>query len=935
MAAVGAAAQAAKVTAPATAKTAEAVPAPVTAPAMAPATAQATRKDAKTKLPNYDVPTAYKGSAGHPLPHRSGLRVKTAGPLEFISNFECSNGELFTPHGHAMHMSRGTSRSMPRCHIVLRPDPSSGEESTQRKRWFYFGVRQKRGATAMPIRIVVNNMSDMTDLFNLDAHRPFYRHVPESPVWRRIEEPCRFVCRYETLPGATNDNADGSPNSKGSTQSPTSQPLRDDEAMLLHIAENEPRGQPPHRTCYIAWDLQLPRASDVGQDSVTYFAFSPPYGYTDLQEYLSRLDHFFAGVVAGDPLPEYVHTTASVRPAVVRDEKPATTEITVKHVTDNHTMRLTVRADVTMKQVRLAIATGLGNPNTRVKLLRRSGGVLTAHPDSERLNEKTSLLMIGPSFPDNFVCPQDENLRTSTSNVGVPSAMTASAAAQEWRPRAGANIYYHHARLCRTREKRNVDMLTITEDDAPTGTEEFVEAPPRRIGSCIGSDVATPVRYFGPGRRIVFVSARVHPGETPAQFAFFGLLHFLLGDDPRARLLRRFFVFKLVPMLNPDGVAHGHTRSNLGGLDLNRCYGLSPSSPDEHEAVFWVQEWLAHWAASDRLLFYLDMHAHAHARGCVLYGNGLAGASQVWNIAYAVLCQKNSPHFDMTGCEFPPNMERSSRHSGRAQIAELCSLCHSYTLECHYSISQTTRPLMPAPGLEGRPVHPGLVVNTLEPVLFGVHEWESVGVSVAVALLDLHCINPHAFDRALVQHGLLGFVNQVAASIGSSEVFGGLDESSIASESRDGPVSEIWRVKHSQVLVRGGPSVEHAIVDMFSMGSLLRVASRVDAPWLRLETPGGNVRGRLDLGQMPDPGGRDAGGGASLTGSPSEFEAAYVLADGAQKGLGILVEPTNMRALAVGSGSAVGAGSSSALRRVPSHASVASRDKRLAHLLAG
>jgi hypothetical protein len=41
----------------------------------------------------------------------------------------------------------------------------------------------------------------------------------------------------------------------------------------------------------------------------------------------------------------------------------------------------------------------------------------------------------------------------------------------------------------------------------------------------------------------------------PGQFAFLGFLRFLISDDPRAALLRQQFVFKMVPMLNPDGVA--------------------------------------------------------------------------------------------------------------------------------------------------------------------------------------------------------------------------------------------------------------------------------------------------------------------------------------------------------------------------------------------
>ena len=51
-----------------------------------------------------------------------------------------------------------------------------------------------------------------------------------------------------------------------------------------------------------------------------------------------------------------------------------------------------------------------------------------------------------------------------------------------------------------------------------------------------------------------------------------GLLDFLVSNYAVARELRRYLIFKVLPVMNPDGVFLGNTMGNLLGQDLNRCW---------------------------------------------------------------------------------------------------------------------------------------------------------------------------------------------------------------------------------------------------------------------------------------------------------------------------------------------------------------------------
>lgn len=112
------------------------------------------------------------------------------------------------------------------------------------------------------------------------------------------------------------------------------------------------------------------------------------------------------------------------------------------------------------------------------------------------------------------------------------------------------SIFYQRELVTRSLDGRRIDLLTISSVDGLSVSEKEPLLP-GLFPDATKPDERPPVF---PEKEIVFVSARVHPGEVPAQHTFKGILSLLMDpNDLRGKELRARYVFKLIPMLNPDG----------------------------------------------------------------------------------------------------------------------------------------------------------------------------------------------------------------------------------------------------------------------------------------------------------------------------------------------------------------------------------------------
>ncbi|TMW63340.1 hypothetical protein Poli38472_002281 [Pythium oligandrum] len=272
------------------------------------------------------------------------------------------------------------------------------------------------------------------------------------------------------------------------------------------------------------------------------------------------------------------------------------------------------------------------------------------------------------------------------------------------------NRYFRRRVLCKTIAGNICDVLTITdfsqEDDSRTG---------------------------------IVLTARVHPGESNSSFIMHGIIDFLTGPSLEARYLRHRFVFKVVPMLNPDGVIHGNYRCSLAGTDLNRRY-VNPS-PELHPTIHATKNMVLSLRKSRVISLYCDIHGHSRKRniflyGCLPYDETSRSEAAKLRMFPHVLCKtcnaSTGGYFSLADCTF--SVSKSKRGTGRVVVWNEGQVLHSVTLEASFFGVGVNRK---SHRYQNAPSNGGLITPNLEfaATHFMPSDLRQAGVKLCLALI--------------------------------------------------------------------------------------------------------------------------------------------------------------------------------------------------------
>jgi len=189
-------------------------------------------------------------------------------------------------------------------------------------------------------------------------------------------------------------------------------------------------------------------------------------------------------------------------------------------------------------------------------------------------------------------------------------------------------------------------------------------------------------------RQSIIFTARVHPGETSGSYVIESVINNLLNNSEESNNLLNKYIFKIIPMLNPDGVIHGHYRNNILGKDLNRMW------QDPRDNVTPTIYYLKKLISINKPYFFCDFHGHSNMPNCALYccsppkkkknkffnmPNGMKSYHFSEEKVFMRIFEEEANYYQKSGEKY--NLQKSKLKSARGVIYNEFNIYYSYALE--------------------------------------------------------------------------------------------------------------------------------------------------------------------------------------------------------------------------------------------------------------
>ncbi|KAL4486341.1 hypothetical protein ABPG72_007127 [Tetrahymena utriculariae] len=216
------------------------------------------------------------------------------------------------------------------------------------------------------------------------------------------------------------------------------------------------------------------------------------------------------------------------------------------------------------------------------------------------------------------------------------------------------NQFIYKKLLCRTLIGNKLDLITITN-------------PCKNIQDEMSQ------------RKGVIITARVHPGETVSSYIMEGIIEFLLQNTKEAHFLREKFIFKIIPMMNPDGVIHGNYRCSLAGCDLNRRW----KNPNQtlHPEIYYSKQMIFDFKQKNEIAMIIDLHGHSRKMNVFAYG--CHDKKKPFECReFPFIISKLNSSFSFKDCNF--KVQKNREGTARIALYKSLGIPNIYTIESSF-----------------------------------------------------------------------------------------------------------------------------------------------------------------------------------------------------------------------------------------------------------